>query len=46
VIGFDSPIKKIAFTLMLVKRPDTMGWTYNMEDFLDILGLVDNILDL
>jgi hypothetical protein len=27
VAGFDSPMKKIAFTLMLIKGPDTTGWT-------------------
>jgi hypothetical protein len=25
--GFDSPIKKIAFMLTLIKGPDTAGWT-------------------
>jgi hypothetical protein len=35
VAGFDSPIKKIAFTLTLIKGEDTVGWTRDMGDFLD-----------
>jgi hypothetical protein len=27
VAGFDSPMKKIAFMLMLIKGTDTAGWT-------------------
>jgi hypothetical protein len=46
VVGFDLPIKKIAFTLMLIKGEDTTGWTRDMGDFLDGLGPVDNIPDL
>jgi hypothetical protein len=44
--GFDSPIKKIAFTLMLIKGEDTVGWTRDMGDFLDGLTPTDNIPDL
>jgi hypothetical protein len=44
--GFDSPIKKIAFTLMLIKGEDTAGWTRDMGNFLDGLGPADNIPDL
>jgi hypothetical protein len=43
---FDSPIKKIMFTLTLIKGPDTAGWTCDMGDFLDGLQLADNIPDL
>jgi hypothetical protein len=43
VARFNSPIKKIAFTLMLIKGPDTAGWTRDMGDFLDGLMPVDNI---
>jgi hypothetical protein len=46
VAGFDSPIKKIAFTLMLIKGEDTAGWTRDMGDFLDGLTPADNIPDL
>jgi hypothetical protein len=46
VAGFDSPVKKIVFTLMLIKGEDTTGWTRDMGDLLDRLGPVDNILDL
>jgi hypothetical protein len=46
VVGFSSPIKKIAFTLMLIKGPDMAGWTWDMGDFLDGLRPVDNIPDL
>jgi hypothetical protein len=43
VAGFDSPIKKIVFTLMLIKGPDTARWTWDMGNFLDGLGPTDNI---
>jgi hypothetical protein len=46
VAGFNSPIKKIAFTLTLIKGEDTARWTRDMGDFLDRLTLADNILDL
>jgi hypothetical protein len=44
--GFDSPIKKMAFMLMLIKGQDMVGWTHDMGDFLDTLGPADNIPDL
>jgi hypothetical protein len=44
--GFDLPIKKIAFTLMLIKGLDMAGWTRDMGNFLDGLRPVDNIPDL
>jgi hypothetical protein len=46
VAGFNSPIKKIAFMLMLIKGADTTGWTCDMGDFLDMLDLGDNIPEL
>jgi hypothetical protein len=46
VAGFDLPIKKIAFTLTLIKGEDTAGWTRDMGNFLDGLGPADNIPDL
>jgi hypothetical protein len=46
VAGFDLPIKKIVFTLMLIKEEDTTGWTRDMGDFLDRLTPADNIPDL
>jgi hypothetical protein len=42
VAGFDSPIKKIVFTLTLIKGPDTAGWTRDMGNFLDGLTPTDN----
>jgi hypothetical protein len=38
VAGFNSPIKKIMFTLTLIKGEDTTGWTRDMGNFLDGLG--------
>jgi hypothetical protein len=46
VTGFDSPIKKTAFTLMLIKGADTAGWTHDMGDFLNTLDPRDNIPEL
>jgi hypothetical protein len=46
VAGFNLPIKKIVFTLMLIKGEDIAGWTRDMGDFLDRLTPADNILDL
>jgi hypothetical protein len=46
VAGFDSPMKKIAFMLTLIKGADTAGWTWDMGMFLDSLGPGDNILEL
>jgi Retrotransposon gag protein/Zinc knuckle len=33
--GFDSPMKKIAFTLTLIKGPETAGWTHDIGYMLD-----------
>jgi hypothetical protein len=46
VAGFDLLVKKIAFTLMLIKGEDTARWTRDMGDFLDGLTPADNIPDL
>ena len=44
VAGFNSPIKRMAFTLTLIKGPEVAGWNRNMGEVLDALGpLVDNI---
>jgi hypothetical protein len=44
--GFNLSIRKIVFMLTLIKGLDTMGWTHNMGNFLDMLGPADNIPDL
>jgi hypothetical protein len=46
VAGFNLPIKKIVFTLTLIKGTDTARGTRDMGNFLDRLTLVDNIPDL
>jgi hypothetical protein len=46
VARFDSPMKKIAFTLMLIKGADTAGWTCDMGAMLDGLNHADNIPEL
>jgi hypothetical protein len=46
VAGFDSPMKKIVFMLMLIKGPDTARWTQDMGTFLDGLDPGDNIPEL
>ena len=43
VSGFDSPKKKIAFTLTHMKGDDVAGWVYDIETLLDHLDLVDNV---
>jgi hypothetical protein len=35
VVGFDSPMKKIAFTLTLIKGPEMAGWTRDIGIMLD-----------
>jgi hypothetical protein len=44
--GFDSPVKKIAFTLTLIKGENMARWTRDMGGFLDRLMPADNIPDL
>jgi hypothetical protein len=46
VAGFNLPIKKIAFMLMLIKGLDMAGWTHDMGDFLDTRDPADSIPDL
>ena len=44
VSGFNSPIKKVAFTITLIKGPDTAGWTRDIRTFLEGLDPVaDNV---
>ena len=44
IVGFNSPMKQMAFTLILIKGPEVAGWTRNMGEVLDALNpLVDNI---
>ena len=47
VTGYNSPYKKVAFTLTLVKGEETAQWVQNMGNWLDTLDLVaDNVEDL
>jgi hypothetical protein len=46
VARFDSPVKKIALMLTLIKGADTAGWTRDMGTMLDGLTPVDNIPEL
>jgi hypothetical protein len=46
VAGFDSPMKKIAFMLMLIKGTNMAGWTRDMGMMLDRLNPGDNIPEL
>jgi len=47
VAGYNSPIKKVALTLTLMKGPQVAGWTHNMGTWLDTLDpILDNILDV
>jgi hypothetical protein len=44
VNGFNSPMKKMAFVLTLIKGDDVQGWVESMGTILDWLNpLVDNI---
>ena len=44
VAGFNSPMKKVAFTLTLIKGEDTAGWTRDLGAWLDRLDpAVDNV---
>ena len=44
VAGFDSPMKKITFTLTHMKGPEVAGWVHDIGHMLDGLNpLVDNI---
>ena len=47
VPGYNSPYKKVAFTLTLVKGEETAQWVRNMGNWLDTLDpIADNIEDL
>ena len=44
VPGFNSPIKKVALTLTLIKGPEITGWVHNMGHWIDQLNpTLDNI---
>ena len=45
--GYNSPYKKVAFTLTLIKGEEPVQWVWNMGNWLDTLDPVtDNIKDL
>ena len=47
VAGYNSPYKKVAFTLTLVKGEETAQWVQNMGNWLDTIDpMVDNVEDL
>ena len=47
IAGFDSPIKKVAFTLTHMQGPEVAGWVKDMGTMLDGLNpATDNIPDL
>jgi len=47
VAGYNSPIKKVALTLTLIKGPQVAGWTHDMGTWLDTLDpVLDNIPDI
>jgi len=47
VAGYNSPIKKVALTLTLMKGPQVAGWTRDMGTWLDTLDpILDNIPDV
>ena len=44
IAGFNSPMKKVAFTLTLIKGEDTAGWTWDLGAWLDGLDpAIDNV---
>jgi hypothetical protein len=43
VAGYNSPIKKVAFTLTLVKGENVQGWVRDMGTWLDTLDAADNV---
>ncbi len=44
VLGFNSPIKKVALTITLIKGPEVTGWTRALGELLRALDLVhDNV---
>ena len=47
VAGYNSPYKKVAFTLTLVKGEETAQWVRNMGNWLDTIDpIADNVKDL
>ena len=42
ITEYDSPIKKAAFTLTLIKGPRVAGWVRDMDTWINILHSVDN----
>jgi len=47
VASYNSPIKKVALTLTLMKGPQVAGWTRDMGTWLDTLDpILDNIPDV
>ena len=47
VPGYNSPYKKVAFTLTLVKGEETAQWVQNMGNWLDTIDpIADNVEDL
>jgi len=47
IAGYNSPIKKVALTLTLMKGPQVAGWTRDMGTWLDTLDpVLDNIPDV
>ena len=47
IAGFDSPMKKVAFTLTHMQGPEVAGWVKDMGTMLDGLNpATDNIPDL
>ena len=47
IAGYNSPYKKVAFTLTLVKGEETAQWVQNMENWLNMLNpIADNVEDL
>jgi len=47
VAGYNSPIKKVALTVTLMKGPQVAGWTHDMGTWLDTLDpILNNIPDV
>ena len=47
IAGYNSPYKKVAFTLTLVKGEEMAQWVQNMGNWLDTINpVVDNVKDL
>jgi hypothetical protein len=47
VAGYNSPIKKVAFTLTLIKGSEVTGWTRNIRVWIDGLHPIDdNVADV